>query len=347
MIFADTVMYFYAVLLLVNCVSGLVINSPCCTIHPHIQGFDVAAKKDTGTVDRGVLVMAKPINACTPIENAAELLGKVALVERGNCTFISKIFHAQDTGALGVIVYNNLDTDRWRVSMQASPHDSPDVVIPSVFISHHVGQELIHELRIATNNDGDHVIVSINETGSVTAGHRGADGIRSMSLFSVFAFYLLVIVLSTGGIVMVWSSRDEKMWRTSAVDSLKTRPAPSAQLKDRGYDASCSICLEEFDVTKQNEGESDNRADVVELPCRHIFHRSCIVPWLLEKSLCCPMCKQEAITRSQSSLHTLVINARNSCLEVLSRQGLLMFLLGVSVSFTVMLAIQNIIHSIH
>mmetsp|Transcript_14259 Transcript_14259/g.41850 ORF Transcript_14259/g.41850 Transcript_14259/m.41850 type:complete len:341 (-) Transcript_14259:133-1155(-) len=43
----------------------------------------------------------------------------------------------------------------------------------------------------------------------------------------------------------------------------------------------CSICLEDY--------ERGERVRV--LPCDHIFHTECIVPWLTERAPCCPLCK--------------------------------------------------------
>jgi len=45
----------------------------------------------------------------------------------------------------------------------------------------------------------------------------------------------------------------------------------------------CSICLTQF-------VQSD---DVVELPCKHTFHRSCVLRWFREKTDC-PVCRQSA-----------------------------------------------------
>jgi hypothetical protein len=45
----------------------------------------------------------------------------------------------------------------------------------------------------------------------------------------------------------------------------------------------CSICLIQFD-------QSD---DVVELSCKHTFHRSCVLRWFREKTDC-PVCRQSA-----------------------------------------------------
>ncbi|EXL40054.1 hypothetical protein FOCG_17337 [Fusarium oxysporum f. sp. radicis-lycopersici 26381] len=43
----------------------------------------------------------------------------------------------------------------------------------------------------------------------------------------------------------------------------------------------CSICTEDF----------QGGVEVRSLPCRHIFHPSCVDPWLLERSLFCPLCR--------------------------------------------------------
>lgn len=48
-------------------------------------------------------------------------------------------------------------------------------------------------------------------------------------------------------------------------------------------DGLCAICLEEFE-----EGQ-----EVRPLACRHLYHRSCIDPWLQSSSNCCPLCKRE------------------------------------------------------
>ena len=46
-------------------------------------------------------------------------------------------------------------------------------------------------------------------------------------------------------------------------------------------DSICAICL-----------ETNLKGEVVELPCKHYFHKNCAKGWLLEKSTLCPMCKK-------------------------------------------------------
>jgi hypothetical protein len=43
---------------------------------------------------------------------------------------------------------------------------------------------------------------------------------------------------------------------------------------------SCTICLSEFEP----------QDDVAELPCRHFFHRPCIMTWLSQYKSTCPVC---------------------------------------------------------
>lgn len=50
-----------------------------------------------------------PTDGCEEPQNP--LAGKIALVDRGNCTFEAKVHHAQDAGAVGVVIVNNIVTD--------------------------------------------------------------------------------------------------------------------------------------------------------------------------------------------------------------------------------------------
>lgn len=61
---------------------------------------------------------------------------------------------------------------------------------------------------------------------------------------------------------------------------------PAVKITDRHLinDSSCPVCMEEFKVG----GEAK------ELPCNHIYHSDCIIPWLrLHNS--CPVCRHELL----------------------------------------------------
>lgn len=88
---------------------------------------------DAGGGTTGKMVLADDgtgvsTDACEPIQN--KLAGKIAVVDRGGCTFVTKVLNAQAQGAKGVIVVNNVASGR--PSMGGS---SPDVVIPSVGVT--------------------------------------------------------------------------------------------------------------------------------------------------------------------------------------------------------------------
>jgi hypothetical protein len=47
------------------------------------------------------------LDACSPITNAADVAGKIALVVRGTCGFVIKVKNAQNAGAIAVLVVDN------------------------------------------------------------------------------------------------------------------------------------------------------------------------------------------------------------------------------------------------
>lgn len=57
----------------------------------------------------GELALALPSLACAPLINHYEVMGKIALVKRGDCMFQVKVRHAQEAGAIGVVVFGKDD----------------------------------------------------------------------------------------------------------------------------------------------------------------------------------------------------------------------------------------------
>lgn len=56
-------------------------------------------------------------------------------------------------------------------------------------------------------------------------------------------------------------------------------------LAKEGVNTDCVICLDEF-----REGE-----DLLELPCKHLFHKGCVSKWLVERKKICPICKRDVV----------------------------------------------------
>ncbi len=71
-----------------------------------MEGATSRPLSDTGDITADIVV-ASPLEACSSLANAAEIAGKLALIQRGTCTFDIKLANAQAAGAAGVIVYNS------------------------------------------------------------------------------------------------------------------------------------------------------------------------------------------------------------------------------------------------
>ncbi|HMN04145.1 MAG TPA: T9SS-dependent M36 family metallopeptidase [Flavobacteriales bacterium] len=76
-------------------------------------------------------------DGCETIMNGAALAGKIAVVDRGTCTFIAKVQALEAVGALAVVVVNN--TGGAPITMGG---EGPDIGIPSVMVSQSNGQLL-------------------------------------------------------------------------------------------------------------------------------------------------------------------------------------------------------------
>ena len=72
----------------------------------------------------------------TPFTNAAALAGNIAVIDRGTCTFVSKTKNAQNAGAIGVILVNNV------AGAFAPGGTDPTITIPTVGITQADGATL-------------------------------------------------------------------------------------------------------------------------------------------------------------------------------------------------------------
>lgn len=86
------------------------------------------------------------IDGCKPFQLALESSNAktsfAVLLERGGCTFATKVYNAQRAGANAAVIFNNEPTDEL-VRMGESTKSSIAVNIPSVFISGNMGQLLL------------------------------------------------------------------------------------------------------------------------------------------------------------------------------------------------------------
>ncbi len=80
------------------------------------------------------LVPSDPECGCGSYFNAEEVEGKIALVERGECSFVSKVLKAEEAGAVGIIVTDDdLHNDELYIIMQDDTTER-EVNIPAGFM---------------------------------------------------------------------------------------------------------------------------------------------------------------------------------------------------------------------
>lgn len=102
-------------------------------LHPAVEA-DFGPDPGTPGVT-GELVYADPANGCSTITN--DVNGKIALIDRGGCFFVDKVKNAQNAGAIGVLVANNVGG--FPFAMGGS---DPTITIPSMLTTKDVGDTL-------------------------------------------------------------------------------------------------------------------------------------------------------------------------------------------------------------
>lgn len=103
-----------------------------------IEGDLVLANDGSDNADEG----------CNSFTNADAIAGKIAVIKRGSCTFVSKVKNAQDAGAIAVLVVNNAVGPP--ISLGGDDNEGA-INIPSVMISAEEGTKIIERLEDGVN----------------------------------------------------------------------------------------------------------------------------------------------------------------------------------------------------
>jgi len=124
-----------------------------------IAGDLVLANDGTDNADEG----------CNSFTNADAISGKIAVVRRGSCTFVSKVKNAEEAGAIAVLVVNNA------VGPPISLGGEDDLIkIPSVMISEEEGTKIIEQI-------GEGVNVTLDALDSPFSGSFVTPGIQHIN----------------------------------------------------------------------------------------------------------------------------------------------------------------------
>uniref|UniRef100_A0A9L0R388 E3 ubiquitin-protein ligase RNF130 n=1 Tax=Equus caballus TaxID=9796 RepID=A0A9L0R388_HORSE len=201
----------------------------------------------------------------------------IALLQRGNCTFKEKISRAALHNAVAVVIYNNKSKEE-PVTMT---HPGTGDII-AVMITELRGKDILSYLE---KN------ISVQMTIAVGTRMPPKNFSRGSLVFVSISFIVLMIISSAWLIfyfiqkIRYTNARDRNQRRLGdaakkAISKLTTRTVKKGDKEtDPDFDH-CAVCIESY---KQN--------DVVRiLPCKHVFHKSCVDPWLSEHCTC-PMCK--------------------------------------------------------
>mmetsp|Transcript_18641 Transcript_18641/g.29605 ORF Transcript_18641/g.29605 Transcript_18641/m.29605 type:complete len:554 (-) Transcript_18641:172-1833(-) len=116
----------------------------------------------------------------------------IVLILRGGCTFSTKVYHAQQLGAVGVVVGNYLQNgtngEEW-VVMSRDDDDSHIVAIPSVFVPHSTYQWLYSLVRsYSGSGDESEVYAMLDADGEYVA---------PTNTFWIAIFGVVIIIIPT------------------------------------------------------------------------------------------------------------------------------------------------------
>ena len=130
-----------------------------------------------------------PNEGCGP--STIDMTGKIALIRRGVCTFIEKVKSAQDAGAIGAIIMNNVDGDLINMS-----GDDDTITIPAVMIS---------------KADGDIIEAAVN-TGTVTGSLNPQIGTLNGLLVPGIQFVNDIKVRNNNGVSEVYVAAGDSFY---------------------------------------------------------------------------------------------------------------------------------------
>lgn len=244
----------------------------------------------------------------------------IALVERGNCTFLQKIKAMQESGASAVIVGGTANSNSRTgglIRMDAGKGEEEEakrITIPSAYIMKWEYDGLEKYLKSESDQIQDGPNTKQLKTVAMMRDGRQVphlvvrmlpDGFDDFPMLNITLLVLLVPMLAVITLWLVLNCRNgesayydeyEAIYPQrrrvlpqdlpASIDAVNNLPKNRYDPQTRGpNDADlCAICLDDFAA-----GE-----ELRKLPCKHEFHVGCIDPWLLTRKRFCPVCKGDS-----------------------------------------------------
>ncbi|XP_058524922.1 ER degradation-enhancing alpha-mannosidase-like protein 3 isoform X2 [Ochotona princeps] len=117
------------------------------TAGPAQFGLDLSKHKGT----RGFVASSKPYNGCSELTNPEAVVGKIALMQRGQCMFAEKARNIQNAGAIGGIVIDDNEGSSSDTAplfqMAGDGKDTDDIQIPMLFLFSKEGSIILEAMR--------------------------------------------------------------------------------------------------------------------------------------------------------------------------------------------------------
>ncbi|XP_016395953.1 RING finger protein 150-like isoform X2 [Sinocyclocheilus rhinocerous] len=207
----------------------------------------------------------------------------IAVIAIGNCTYREKIRYAAALNASAVVIFN-VGSSNSNETITMPHHGTGDVV--AIMIPEPKGREIVALLE-----------KNITVTMHITIGTRNLQKyVSRTSVVFVSISFIILMIISLAWLVFYYiqrfryaNARDHNQRRLGdaakkAISKLQVRTIRKGDKETEwGFD-NCAVCIEDY---KPN--------DVVRiLPCRHVFHKNCVDPWLQDHRTC-PMCKMNIL----------------------------------------------------
>ncbi|XP_013416608.1 RING finger protein 150 [Lingula anatina] len=208
----------------------------------------------------------------------------IALIKRGHCRFHDKVYNAAKVrNASAVIIYN----DKEENDLIVISHQVNDVV--SIFIKKEDGEKLA---ALVDNNTR----VTMNISVGTKEDQSPNQGVNRTSVLFVSISFIVLMIISLAWLIFYYVQRfryahaKERLTRRltnaakKAIQKIPVRTLKSGDKETETEYEQCAVCIENY-----------RPHEVVRiLPCRHMFHKSCVDPWLLEQRSC-PICKTDIL----------------------------------------------------
>ncbi|XP_066475210.1 E3 ubiquitin-protein ligase RNF149 isoform X2 [Tiliqua scincoides] len=205
----------------------------------------------------------------------------IALVARGGCSLQHKIGHAVRRRAAAVVVYN--EPRFGNTTLPASHLGTSHTVV--IMVAHPKGMEILEPVQRG---------IPVKMAISVGRQHK-QEFISGQSAAFVAIALITMMIISLAWLIFFYIQRflhtrsqfGNQRDRKETVKAIGQLQLHIVNRKDKGLDVdaeNCAICIENFQP----------KDTVRVLPCKHVFHRHCIDPWLLDHRTC-PMCKLDII----------------------------------------------------